>query len=96
MTTPEYLAVHGYDEKRLDSIVWPRTGKRFRECTHAEIEQVIALLHAEAAADRRRARLAEQRIAAGRALIDQYNASVADGLARAEAWANGGTSCPPH
>ncbi|MGV9540862.1 hypothetical protein ACWDSF_06015 [Nocardia beijingensis] len=79
-------------ERHLDAIVWRWLGKRFRECTPAEVEQVIATLNAEAAESLRRAELAERKIAAGMAMIDQYNAAVADGLNQAERWANGGVS----
>lgn len=71
------------DEQRLDVIVWPKLGKRFRECTPDELAQVIAGFIADAA-------LVERRIARALAKIDQYEATVADGVTRAEQWANGG------
>ncbi|MFE3441657.1 hypothetical protein ACFXNW_01340 [Nocardia sp. NPDC059180] len=79
-----------YDEQRLDAIVWPRTGKRFRECTPAEIDRVIAELHAKAEMHRRREVAAGLQVAAALAKIDQYDAALADGIRRAELWANGG------
>ncbi|MCC3333522.1 hypothetical protein [Nocardia abscessus] len=79
-------------ERRVDAIVWRRLGKRFRECTPQEIQQLIAVINAEAAEDHRRALAAERTLAADRAMIDQYNASVTDGVNQAEQWANGGAS----
>ncbi len=79
-------------ERRLDAIVWPRLEKRFRECAPEEIADVIAALNREAAQDRQRALVAELRIAAHEACIDQYRAAVADGTARLERWANGSRS----
>ncbi|WP_330253036.1 hypothetical protein OG874_00025 [Nocardia sp. NBC_00565] len=79
-------------ERQVDAIVWRRLGKRFRECTLDEIQRLIVVLNAEASADHRRALAAERKIAAGLAMIDQYNASVADGANRAEQWANGGAA----
>ncbi|RBO82119.1 hypothetical protein [Nocardia puris] len=93
MSTPELpAAIEGYDQQSLDAIVWPRIGKRFRECTPAELDRVLAKIHEEIAEDRRASRAAELRIAAGQAAIDQYLAAVADGIRRAEKWANGGVA----
>lgn len=80
-----------YDEQRLDAIVWRRIGKRFRECTPAELDGVLAQINDETAQHRRRALAAQLRIAAQEAVIDQYLAAVADGIRQAEIWANGGT-----
>ena len=74
-------------EQQLDAIVWRHTGKRFRECTPADLDAVIARLTEEAAEDRRRALAAELQIAAHQAHFDQYST---EGVGKAEQWANGG------
>lgn len=79
-----------YDERQLDAIVWPRTGKRLRECTRDELDAVIATINAEAEADRRRALAAELKIAAYAAEADQGRAYLEDGTGQAERWANSG------
>ncbi|MFE3280952.1 hypothetical protein [Nocardia sp. NPDC059239] len=76
-------------ERRLDTITWPRLEKRFRECTAAEIEQVLAELNRETAESLARTAAAEIRITAMRARIDQGDAHIRNGLARLEHWANG-------
>lgn len=81
-----------YDEQRLDSIVWPKLSKRFRECTPDELDRVIAALNAETAESLRRIAATDRWIAATLAKVDQYEAVVADGVNRAEQWANGGAS----
>lgn len=72
-------------ERQADAMVWPRLGKRFRECTPREIQQVIDAVYAEAAKDRRRTTMALAR-------IDQAEARIADTIRQAELWANGGES----
>ncbi len=79
-----------HDEQELDAIAWKYREKRYRECTHAEVLELIAELVGIGDGQAERVRELEQIRAYQLSVLDQYDAHLADTVGRLERHANGG------